>query len=236
MQGGWARRQGRDLRADGGGAGRRSRGVGQSISTTHNVVDKHADNCVNASTSASTNTVKNASTSSAIVEQNNNGIHSARAKAGAATTIPEARRRPAASPVITALAPPASPSPQGGWHARTSATATAITTKTKSKGQRHDDDCRGQEEAGCVERGRHPRPARLAVAMGAMARKDIGDGNNNKDKNGDKDGNGNKDDVTTETTTRQQRGQRQRRLRRRRIRHPRRMTWVDRQNSCRYLY
>ena len=81
MQGGCARRRGRDLRADGGGVGRRSRGVGRSISATHGVLDKHADNCVNASTSASTNTAKNASASSAIVERNDDGIHCARAKA-----------------------------------------------------------------------------------------------------------------------------------------------------------
>ena len=44
MQGGWARRQGQDLSAGGGGIGRRSRGVSRSISTTHGVVDKHANN------------------------------------------------------------------------------------------------------------------------------------------------------------------------------------------------
>ncbi len=77
MQGGWARRQGRDLHAGGGAVGRRSRGVGRSISATHDVVNEHAKNCANASASASTNTVKNTSASSAIFEQNDDGIHSA---------------------------------------------------------------------------------------------------------------------------------------------------------------
>ena len=84
------------------------------ISATHSIVDKHTNNCINASTSASTNTVKNASASSAIVKQNDDSIHSARAKAGAMMRISEARRRPAASHVATTPAPPASPLPQGG--------------------------------------------------------------------------------------------------------------------------
>jgi hypothetical protein len=99
MQGGWAQRRRQDLHAGGGGVGRRSRGDGRLISATHGVADKHADNCINASTSASTKSVKNASASSAIFEKNDNGIHSTRAKASAATTITKARRRPAASPV-----------------------------------------------------------------------------------------------------------------------------------------
>ena len=82
------------------------------------------------------------------------------------------------------------------------ATTTTTTTKMKSEGLRHDNDPRCQEEAGCVPRGRCPRPARLAVAMGMMAREDVGDRNNNKDKDGDKDGNGNEDKVATKTTTR----------------------------------
>ena len=204
MQGGWVRRRGRDLHADGGGVGRCSRGVGRLISTMHGVVNEHADNCVNASTSASTNTVKNASASSTIVEQNDNGIHSARAKAGAATTITKARRRPVASRMATTPTLPALPLPKGGWHARTSATATATATmmKTKSEGRRRDDDRQGQKEAGCVTRGHRPRPTRLAVAMGTTARKDVGNGNNDKDKDRGKDGDGNEDDVTTKTTMR----------------------------------
>ena len=126
MQGGWARRQGRDLRAGGNGVGRHLRGTGCSARATHGVVNKHAKNCVNASASASasasaitiTNTVKNASASSAIFEQNEDGIHSARAKAGAATTIAEARRRPAELRAATAPAPPALPSPRRGRPAR----------------------------------------------------------------------------------------------------------------------
>ena len=114
MQGGWARRQGRDLCAGGSGVGCRLRGVGRSIGTTNGVVNEHTKNCINASASASTNTVKNASASSTIFEQNDDGIHSARAKAGTATTIAEVRRRSAASRAATAPAPPASPSPQGG--------------------------------------------------------------------------------------------------------------------------
>ena len=118
MQGGWARRQGRDLHAGGGAVGRRLRGVGCSISATHGVVNEHAENCANASASASTNTVKNTSASSAIFEQNDDGIHSARAKAGTATAIPEARRRPTALRLATAPTPPALPSPRGGRPAR----------------------------------------------------------------------------------------------------------------------
>jgi hypothetical protein len=172
------------------------------ISTTHGVVNEHADNCVNASTSASTNTVKNASASSTIVEQNDDGIHSARAKAGAATTITKAKRRPVASRMATTPTLPALPLPKGGWHAKTSATATATMMKTKSEGRRRDDDRQGQKEAGCVTRGHRPRPTRLAVAMGTMAREDVGNGNNDKDKDRGKDGNGNEDDVTTKTTMR----------------------------------
>ena len=97
---------------------RRLRGVGRSISATHGIVDKHAKICVNASASASTNTVKNTSASSAIFEQNDDGIHNTRAKADATTTIAEARRRPTASDVATAPAPPASSSPRGGHPAR----------------------------------------------------------------------------------------------------------------------
>ena len=222
MQGGWAQRQGRDLHADGSGVGRHSRGIGRLISATHGVVDEHADNCINTSTSASTNTVKNASASSAIVEQNDDGIHSARAKVGAAMTIAKARRRPAASRVATAPAPPTLLLPQGGWHVRTSATAMATTTKTKSEGRRRNNNRQGQEEAGCVARGRRPRPrlARLTVAMGTTACKDIGNGDNDKDKDGDKDGNRNKDKVATKTTMRQRQGQRQRQQRRRRSGHP----------------
>ena len=166
----------------------------------HSVVNEHANSFVKAS--SSTNTIKNASASSAIFEKNIDSIHSARAKAGATTTIAKARRRPLASCAATAPAPPASPSPQGGWQARTSATATATTMKTKSKGQRRNDDCRGQEEAGCVVRGRRPRPARLAVAMGTTAHEDIGDSNDDKDKDGDKDGNRNEDEVATKTMMR----------------------------------
>ena len=77
-------------------------------------------NCVKAS--ASTNTVKNASASSAIFEQKVDGIHSARVKAGAARTIIKARRRPAASRASAAPAPPASPSPWRRQHTRTLAT------------------------------------------------------------------------------------------------------------------
>ena len=164
------------------------------------VVDKHANSCVKAS--ASTNTIKNASASSAIFEQNVGGIHSARAKAGAMTTIAEARRRLAASRVATALTPPALSLPQRGWQVRTSATATATTTKTKSKGRRHNNDCRDQEEAGCVARGCRPHPARLAVAMGTTAREGIGNGNNDKDKDGNKDGNEHEEKVATKTMTR----------------------------------
>jgi hypothetical protein len=135
LQGGWAQRQGQDLRAGGGGVGHCSRGAGRSISATHGVVDKHAENCVNASASASTNTLKNVSASSAIFEQNDDSIHSARAKAGAATTIAKARRRPAASGATPAPTSPALPPPRGGC------------------------------------------PARLAVATGRTARKDVGNAN-----------------------------------------------------------
>jgi hypothetical protein len=107
-------------------------GVGHSISVTHSIVDKHANNCDNTSACASTNTVKNASASSAVFEQNNNDIHSARAtKAGAAKTIAEARRRSAALHAAAAPALPALPSPQGGQHTRTSAMATATTMTMK---------------------------------------------------------------------------------------------------------
>ena len=150
MQGGWARRQGQDLRADNGGVGHRSRGVCRLISTTHGIVDNHANNCVNASASVSTNTIKNTSASSAIFEQNDDGIHSTRATAGAASMITKARRRQAASRAATAPAPPALPPPQGGWHANTLGTAMATTTKTKSKGPRRINNCQGQEEAGCI--------------------------------------------------------------------------------------
>ena len=174
------------------------------ISATHGVVDEHTNNCVKASASASANTIKNASASSAIFEQNDGGIHSARAKVGTATTIAEARRRPAASRPATAPAPPAWLLPQRGWHARTSATAMVTTTKTKSEGQHRDNDRRGQEEAGCIARGRRLRPTSLAIAMGTMACKDVGNGNNNKDKDEDEDDEGNKDEVATKTTTRRQ--------------------------------
>ena len=107
MQGGCTQRQGQDLHADSGGIGRRSRDVGRSISATEGIVNKHTNNCIKVSASTSTNTVKNASASSAIFEQNVGGIHSARAMAGAATTIAEARRRPAASRAATA--PPCPP-------------------------------------------------------------------------------------------------------------------------------
>ncbi len=50
-----------------------------------------------------------------------------------------------------------------------SATATATTTKTKSEGRRRDDDCQGQEEAGCVARGCRPHPTRLVVTTGEIA-------------------------------------------------------------------
>jgi hypothetical protein len=88
-------------------------------------------NCVK--DSASTNIVKNVSASSAIFKQNVDGIHSARAKAGAATTIAEARRRPAASRASTALAPPTLPLPWRQWRTRTSAMATTTTTKMGTK-------------------------------------------------------------------------------------------------------
>ena len=81
--------------------------------------------------------------------------------------------------------------------------------KTKSEGRRRDDDRRGQEEAGCIARGRRTRPTRLTIAMGATAREDVEDGNNDKDKDGDKDSNGNEDEVATNTTTRRRQGQRQ---------------------------
>ncbi len=81
-------------------------------------------------------------------------------------------------------------------------TATATTMKTKIEGRRRDDDRRGQEEAGCVARGCRPRPARLAVAMGTTACKDVGNGNNGKDKDRGKDGDGNEDEAATKTTTR----------------------------------
>ena len=135
MQGGWARRQGRDLRAGGGGAGRRLRGVGCSISTTHGVVNEHAKNCINvnvnvnvnasasgstsASASASTNTVKYTNSSSVILEQNDDSIHSARAKAGTGTMIAEARRRPAESCAAITPTSAALLLPRGGRHART---------------------------------------------------------------------------------------------------------------------
>jgi hypothetical protein len=57
MQGGGTRRRGQDLRAGGGGVGRCSSGISHLVSTMHGIIDKHANNCVNASTSASTNTV-----------------------------------------------------------------------------------------------------------------------------------------------------------------------------------
>ncbi len=77
------------------------------ISATHGVVNGHADTCINASASASTNTVKNASASSAIIEQNDVGIHRLRVEAGATTTIAKARRRPVASCMATAPTLPA---------------------------------------------------------------------------------------------------------------------------------
>jgi hypothetical protein len=84
----------------------------------------------------------------------------------------------------------------GGRHARTLVTATAMATmmKTKREGRRHNDDCRGQKEAGCVARGCCPCPCPtcLVVATRMMAREDIGNGDNHKDKDGDKDCNGNK--------------------------------------------
>ena len=98
--------------------------------------------------------------------------------AQAVTTIAEARRRPAALHAATAPAPPASLLPRGGRHARTLATAMATMTKTKSKGRCRDDDFQGQEEAGCVVRSYCPCPARLAIATGRTAHKDIGGGNN----------------------------------------------------------
>ena len=140
MQGEWARRQGQDPHAGGGGVGCRSKGIGRSISTTHGIVDGRANNCVNASASASTNTVKNSSTSSAIFEQDDDCIHSARAKASITTMIAKAKRRPAAPRAATAPTSPASLLLWGGRHAWTPATATATRTKTKSKGQRRDDD------------------------------------------------------------------------------------------------
>ena len=90
---------------------------------------------------------------------------------------------------------------------RTLAMMTATTMKTKSEGRRRNDNRQGQEEAGCVACGHHPRPARLAVAMGTMAHEDVGNVNNNEDKDWDKDGNGNEDEVATKTTMRRQRGQ-----------------------------
>ena len=161
MQGEWARRQGQDLCAGGGSIGRRL-----SINTTHGIVDKHADNCINTSASASTNTVKNASASSAIFKQNDNGIYSAKAKAGTAKTIFKARRRPAALPAAPTPAPAALPSPWRGWHARTLAMAMTTTTKTKSKGRRRDDDCQGQEEPAVLHAATAPAPPALPLTWG----------------------------------------------------------------------
>ena len=86
MQGGWAWRQGQDLRAGGGG-------IGCSISATHSVVDKHTNNCANAGASAPTPLKMPApvapSLNKMMVASTAPG-----AKAGAATTIAKARRRP----------------------------------------------------------------------------------------------------------------------------------------------
>ena len=163
---GWARRRGQDLRAGGSRVGHRSRGIGRLISTTHGIVDKHANNCNNTSASASTNTVKNASASSAIFEQNGDGIHSARGKGGTATTIAKARRRSAASHVATTPAPATLPLPRGGWHARTPATATATMTKTTSKGWCRDNDCRGQEEPAALRVAGALTPPALPLPQG----------------------------------------------------------------------
>ena len=43
------------------------KGIGRLIGATHGVIDEHANNCINASASTSTNTIKNASTSSAVL-------------------------------------------------------------------------------------------------------------------------------------------------------------------------
>ena len=132
MQGGWLRRQGQDLCAGGRGVGFCLRCANCSIGATHGVVDKHADNCNNASTNISTNTVKNTSANSAVFEQNDDGIHSARAKAGTTTIIGKARRRLAASRVVATPTLPALLLLWGGWHTRTLVAATATMTKTKT--------------------------------------------------------------------------------------------------------
>ena len=179
------------------------------ISATHGVINKHADNCINASASASTNTVKNTSASSAIFKQNNVGIHSARAKAGAARTIAKARRRPVVLGAATAPTLPALPLPQGGWQAKTSATATATTTKKRAKAGAGTTIAKARRRP--AAHGPRLRPARLAVAMGTTARKNVGDGDNKEDKDGDEDGDGNEDEVVTKTTMRRQRGKQQQR-------------------------